>query len=137
MRTAQLLVIIIAALGLAGCASRDPNRSGLLEPYRFALPQGNYLTQEMLDQVKPGMTREQVRFVLGSPLVVSNFRNDRWDYVFRYQHPNKKAELRRVVVRFANDRVDVIDADALPQRDDSSDPALPGFRPQRSASTTR
>lgn len=137
MRTALLVAVLITAFGLAGCASRDPNRSGLLEPYRFALPQGNYVTQEMLDQVKPGMTREQVRFVLGSPLVVSNFRSDRWDYVFRYQHANRKAELRRVVIRFANDRVDAIDADALPQRDDSSDPALPGIRPQRSAGTIR
>jgi outer membrane protein assembly factor BamE len=137
MRPTKLVALLFIAIGVAACSSGDPNRSGLLEPYRFALPQGNYVTQEMLDQVKSGMTREQVRFVLGSPLVVSNFRNDRWDYVFRYQYPNRKAELRRVVIRFSNDRVASIDADALPQRDDSSDPALPGFRPQRSASAPR
>jgi outer membrane protein assembly factor BamE len=127
--------ISLVSLLLGGCVSRDPNRSGILEPYRFSLPQGNYVTQEMVDQLKPGMNREQVRFVMGSPLLISGFRNDRWDYVFRFQYPNRKAELRRVVVRFENERVAAIDADALPQRDDNNDPALPGYRAPSAKST--
>src|SRR5690606_1830411 len=61
--------ILAAASLLAGCSMNDPNRSGLLQPYRIDLPQGNYLTRESVDQVREGMTREQVRFLLGTPLL--------------------------------------------------------------------
>ena len=123
-------IALAALLVLAGgCASRSQDRSGLLEPHRIDLPQGNYVTREMLAQVKPGLTREQVRVVLGGPLLQSIFRADRWDYVFRYQRPSGQAELRRVVVRFADDRVHSVDSDTLPEREDGSDPAMPGYRP--------
>lgn len=124
------LVLIASAAGVAGC-SASPDRqesSGLFAPYRVDLPQGNYLTREMLDQVRPGMSREQVRAVLGLPLLNPAFRADRWDYVFRYQRPNGEVEQRRVLVRFADDKVQAIDADELPQREDPNDPALPGGR---------
>ena len=101
----------------------------MFEPYRIDLPQGNYLTREMLDQVRPGSTRDQVRAVLGVPLLSPLFRPERWDYVFRYQYPSGKAEVRRVVIRFKDDRVASIDADELPEREDPNDPLLPGARP--------
>ena len=124
---------LVAAVGLAsaGCASKDPNRSGLFEPFRIDLPQGNYLTREQVDQVREGMTRDQVRFLLGTPLLGQVFHTDRWDYVFRYTHPNGQSETRRVVVRFADERVASIQADPLPLREDMNDPALPGYRPQQ------
>jgi outer membrane protein assembly factor BamE len=128
-RAAALLAALAAAAALAGCGSSRPGSSGMFEPYRIDLPQGNYLTREMLDQVRPGSTRDQVRAVLGVPLLSPLFRPDRWDYVFRYQHPNGKAEVRRVVIRFTDDRVAAIDADELPEREDPNDPLLPGARP--------
>lgn len=125
----RALTLAAALAALAGCGTRDPNRSGLFEPYRIDLPQGNYLTRQQVEQVKEGMTREQVRFALGSPLLQHVFHPDRWDYVFRYQFPNGNTELRRVTVRFANDRVAAIEADELPLKEDANDPALPGYRP--------
>ncbi|RPH58078.1 MAG: outer membrane protein assembly factor BamE [Burkholderiales bacterium] len=130
----RLLPAVLAAVLLAGgCAQRDPNRSGLLQPYRSDLPQGNYLTQETLAQVKEGMTREQVRFVLGTPLLRHVFHPDRWDYVFRYQFPNGRAELRRATIVFRDDRVASIVAESLPAKEDPTDPALPGYRPPATA----
>lgn len=131
-RAARLAIACLAAgvaLGSAGCASKDASRSGLFEPYRSGLPQGNYLTRTQVDQVREGMSRDQVRFLLGTPLLGHVFHTDRWDYVFSFKHPNGRTELRRVTVRFANDRVSAIEADELPLREDPSDPALPGFRP--------
>lgn len=120
----------LGALTLAGC-STDRSQSGLFAPYRIAIPQGNYVNQQMLDQVREGMTREQVRLAIGTPLVADPFHPDRWDYVFRFQYPNGEAELRRVTVRFDNDLVSKVDADHLPERDDDRDPALPGYRPPK------
>jgi outer membrane protein assembly factor BamE len=122
------VVALALAAGLAGCASDDRSRSGLLQPYRIEVPQGNYVDQSMLRQVQPGMTPDQVRFVLGTPLLRDPFRPDRWDYVFRFQHPNGSADLRRATVHFAQGRVTQVEADALPETDEGSDPALPGFR---------
>lgn len=119
---------MLLAMAVAGCAGRDRSQSGLLSPYRIAIPQGNYLNQQMLDQVRAGMTREQVRLAIGTPLLADPFHPDRWDYVFRFQYPNGEAELRRVTIRFDNDIVSRIDADKLPERDDDRDPALPGYR---------
>jgi len=130
-RPGRVLLVGVALLILGGCASSDNTRSGLLEPYRFDIPQGNYVTQEMLDQVKPGMSREQVRFALGSPLLNAAFRTDRWNYIYRFQHANGRADVRRVVIFFADNQVDRIEADPLPVRDDNSDPALPGYRGNR------
>lgn len=130
-RMALCLGVLALSLALGACASKDTTRSGLFEPYRIDIPQGNYVTQQMLDQVKDGMSREQVRFALGSPLLVNPFRTDQWDYVYRYQHANGRADVRRVAIRFADNRVSGIQADALPQRDDNTDPALPGYRSTR------
>lgn len=124
---AAILVLLLAA----GCASSDRSRSGFLEPYKFAIPQGNYLNQQMLDQVREGMSREQVRMAIGSPLLTDIFHPHRWDYVFRFQYPNGDAELRKVTIEFREDRVASIKADPLPQRDDPNDPALPGYQPPK------
>jgi outer membrane protein assembly factor BamE len=131
-RLASTPAAILALLLLAtGCASSDRSRSGFLEPYKFAIPQGNYLNQQMLDQVREGMSREQVRMAIGSPLLTDIFHPHRWDYVFRFQYPNGDAELRKVTIEFREDRVASIKADPLPQRDDPNDPALPGYQPPK------
>ena len=128
-------VLFVSAVGLAGCAMSTDRQesSGFFSPYRVDLPQGNYVTREMLDQVQSGMTRDQVRAVLGSPLLTPVFQADRWDYVFRYQRPNREFEQRRVVIRFKDDRVAAIEAGELPQREDPNDPAMPGARAARKA----
>ena len=118
----------VALLAIGGCASNDPSRTGLFEPYRINLPQGNYITQAMLERVRPGMSPEQVRDALGSPLLGHIFHVDRWDYVYRFKHPNGSFEQRKVTVRFRNERVSEVQSDPLPQREDPADPALPGFK---------
>lgn len=117
-RPIPLLAALLVAIAATGCQSRDPSRGGLLQPYRQNIPQGNYVDQQMLSQVKPGMTRDQVRFALGSPLLTDVFHPDRWDYVFRMLYADGTVEQRRVTVHFGNDRVErVVAADPLPARE--------------------
>jgi outer membrane protein assembly factor BamE len=126
-----MTAVLLSLLLLGGCASSDRSRSGFLEPYKFSIPQGNYLNQQMLDQVRQGMSREQVRLTIGSPLLTDIFHPNRWDYVFRFQYANGDAELRKVTIEFRDDRVASVKADPLPQRDDPNDPALPGYQPPK------
>lgn len=127
-RSTCAVLALVALVTLAGCGFSRDRSSGIFEPYKIDLPQGNYVTREMLDKVATGMSREQVRYTLGSPLLNPLFRPNRWDYVFRYQYPSGKAELRRVVILFTDEKVAAIKADELPLRDDTSDPALPGYQ---------
>lgn len=100
-----------AVLGLATGACS----SNWFTPFRIEIQQGNFFTAETVAQVQPGMTREQVRFLLGTPLVTDPFRTNRWDYVFvRHQANFRGSEQRRVSVFFENDVVARIDGDVRP-----------------------
>lgn len=125
-----VLLALAAVTALAGCAS-DRSRSGFLEPYRFAIPQGNYINQQMLDEVHAGMSPDEVRLRIGTPLLTDVFHPNRWEYVFRFQYANGDSELRRVTVYFADNRVTEVKHDPLPARDDPNDPALPGYQPNQ------
>ncbi|MDZ7656618.1 MAG: outer membrane protein assembly factor BamE [Sulfurimicrobium sp.] len=82
--------------------------------YKIDIQQGNVVTQEMLSRLKPGMTRSQVRFALGTPLVTDVFHPNRWDYVYRFQKAGKLMEQSRVTVVFENDLLLRIEGDAVP-----------------------
>ena len=87
---------------------------GFLTPYRMEIQQGNYVTQEMVAQLKPGLTRDQVRFVLGTPLVSDIFHEERWDYVFVRQRANsQEVERRRIAVFFEDGKLKRVDGDIL------------------------
>ena len=108
---ATLWVGILAAV--TGCASQDRSRSGLFQPYRIEIPQGNYVDQSMFRQVKPGMTREQVRFALGTPLLTDPFRNDRWDYFYMMHKAGELTEQRVVTIVFSGNELLRIEGDVV------------------------
>jgi|GEM_PF-426486 len=78
---------------------------GIFSPYRVDVQQGNFVSQEMLSQLKEGMTQEQVQFALGTPLLHDIFHADRWDYLFRLQRRNGEVTTSRVSVFFKNKRL--------------------------------
>ncbi len=94
---------------------------GFLTPYQPDIQQGNFISQEMMQQLKVGMTREQVRFVLGTPLLTDIFHANRWDYPFRLQKGNGEVISSRVTIHFENDRVARIEGGGLPTERDFLD----------------
>ncbi len=98
-RAAGLLAAALAATGCASLQSSD-NILGVITPYRIEVVQGNVVTKEQLALVKPGMSRAQVRDVLGSPLLTDTFHADRWDYVFTIRRQGAEPQLRRIVAKF-------------------------------------
>ena len=106
MRT--LIVLIVA---IAGCR-QVPMLPGI-SPHKIDIQQGNYVTQDMVAKLKPGMSKSQVRFALGTPLVVDPFRTDRWDYIYVLQKGGKVVEQRRIVVVFQDDKLARIDGDVV------------------------
>ena len=93
-------MIVLAALALAACV------------YRIDIQQGNLLDEKAINQVDLGMTRSQVQFLLGTPMVSDSFHRDRWDYAYYYRcGRSHDADRRWVVVYFENDRVQRIERD--------------------------
>jgi outer membrane protein assembly factor BamE (lipoprotein component of BamABCDE complex) len=84
------------------------------KPYRIDIQQGNFLSPEMTAQLRKGMTREQVRFVLGTPLVTDIFHADRWDYVFYRELGNGTKEQKRLSVFFEDNKLARANGDNLP-----------------------
>ena len=110
MRT-YLSAAILASSLLAGCSF--DSIVGVVDPYRIDVRQGNYVNQDMVSQLKRGMSRDQVRFVLGSPLVVDMFRKDRWDYVYRFKPGSGAAEQRVISVFFVDEQLHHVEGDVV------------------------
>jgi outer membrane protein assembly factor BamE len=113
-----LAVVLLALVAmLPGCASMNAASeqvAGVITPYRADQVQGNAVTRERLEVVKVGMQREQVRAVLGTPLVASVFHADRWDYVFVLHRDGKIAHKRRLTLLFNGETLASISGDEVP-----------------------
>jgi outer membrane protein assembly factor BamE len=107
MRFALIFVVV----AIAGC--KQIPMLPTLTPYKVDVQQGNQVTQDMVEKLKPGMTRSQVRFLLGTPLVVDPFRNDRWDYVYLYYKGGQLIEQRRISILFEADKLKRVDGDVV------------------------
>jgi outer membrane protein assembly factor BamE len=94
---------LVAALLVAAVAACSVPRIPGITPYKMDIQQGNFVSQESIAQLKPGMSREQVRYLLGTPLVTDMFHADRWDYIYWREAPDGKREERRVALFFSAD----------------------------------
>ncbi|QXP85867.1 outer membrane protein assembly factor BamE [Methylococcus sp. Mc7] len=121
MHPHRTILSLIATLPLAACTYVD--RIPFL--YHLDIHQGNIVSQEMVDQLKPGMNRRQVTFIMGSPLTVSPFHDDRWDYVYSNQPGGEERVQRRISLMFDQDELVGLQGDfkpgELPSLDASKD----------------
>ena len=119
--TRILRVVALTFVGvLSGCGSLLPDKSivGIFKPYRFDRVQGNVVTREQLDVLHAGMSRNEVKDLLGTPLLASTFRTDRWDYAFTFSRQGQVPQSRHIAVYFKGDVLDRYEADDVPREDD-------------------
>jgi outer membrane protein assembly factor BamE len=113
----QRLALAAAALGLGGCGTFDSVSNRLISgitPYKVEIVQGNFVSREQVDALKPGMSRQQVREILGTPLVTDLFHADRWDYVFTLKRQGVPPQERRLTVFFKGDAMERAEGDTMP-----------------------
>ena len=104
-------------LALSACSTVDSASTRLVSvvtPYKIDVVQGNFVSREQAEMLKAGMSRGQVRDILGTPLLNSIFHANRWDYVFTFKRQNVEPQSRRVTVFFKDDLLEKVQADALP-----------------------
>ena len=107
---------LVSVLALVGCQAlqRTDSLVGFITPYRIDIVQGNAITKEQAEALKPGLTRLQVKDLLGTPLMADPFHASRWDYIFTLRRPNAVLQRRSVVVLFDGDLVKSVEAPDLP-----------------------
>lgn len=112
IRTFRLLCLAAAALAASACSSSWV--PGILRPYRPDVQQGNVVTKDMVDQLRPGMTRDQVRFLLGTPMLTDIFHQDRWDYPYYLRRRTGETQIRKLSVFFEEGKLARFDSDPMP-----------------------
>lgn len=116
LRPTQTLLVALACAAVTACSSLPDARkvTDTVSPYKIDVVQGNVVTREQAEYLKPGMPRAVVRDVLGTPLLASVFHADRWDYVFTLRRQGAESQARKVTVFFKNEVLERIEADDLP-----------------------
>jgi outer membrane protein assembly factor BamE len=117
LRQSRLVLAVAAALALlAGCGALDAGSrvKTAITPYRIEIVQGNFVSKEQVEALQKGMSRDQVRQILGTPLVTSVFHGERWDYVFTLKRQGVDPQQRRLTVYFQGEAMDRAEGDAMP-----------------------
>ena len=104
----RILVLLFAVL-CASCSSTLPS----LKPYHLDVQQGNVVTSKMMLQLKPGMAKSQVRYLMGTPLLQDSFHQDRWDYLYQMNKGGDVIERRRVILEFKEDGLVAVRGDVI------------------------
>ena len=112
MALALALPFVLAACSSVGDATRSTLHK--ITPYKVEVVQGNFVSQEQVRALQRGMSRQQVREILGTPLLTSVFHADRWDYVFTIKRQGVPEQERRLTVFFDGDRFDRAQGDEMP-----------------------
>jgi outer membrane protein assembly factor BamE len=106
--------VLLLAMLCAACGTALPS----VKPYKLDVQQGNVVTSKMLLQLRPGMTKSQVRFIMGTPLIQDSFHGNRWDYVYQMREKGKITEQRRVILDFENEVLKTVRGDVAPTGSD-------------------
>jgi outer membrane protein assembly factor BamE len=107
--TTLLSLLVLLAGGLSACSTS--NFPGV---HRLTIQQGNVITQSMIDKLKPGMTKSQVRYVLGNAVVDDSLVMNRWDYVYTVQIPGRPLVQKKLQIFFVEDRLSYFEGDWIP-----------------------
>ena len=120
------IFLLVLSLLVTACSSTLPS----IKPYKMPIQQGNLVTSKMMAQLKPGMTKTQVRFVMGTPLISDSFHKDQWDYFYQMENDGVIIEKRRVILIFEKDLLAKVKGDVIPAPQNKNE-ERPEIAPQK------
>jgi outer membrane protein assembly factor BamE len=120
------IFLFVLSLLVTACSSTLPS----IKPYKMPIQQGNLVTSKMMAQLKPGMTKTQVRFVMGTPLISDSFHKDQWDYFYQMENDGVIIEKRRVILIFEKDLLAKVKGDVIPAPQNKNE-ERPEIAPQK------
>ncbi len=104
------IFLLVLSLLVTACSPSLPS----IKPYKMPIQQGNLVTSKMMMQLKHGMTKTHVRFVMGTPLITDSFHKDQWDYFYQMEKDGAIIEKRRVILMFEKDLLAKVKGDVIP-----------------------
>ena len=107
----RFIFLTIFLVALQGCSGEGTRK--LPGVYRIDIQQGNVIEQEMLDKLKPGMAKDQVHFIMGTPTIVDPFRQDRWEYIYTFSKGGKRRQQRHITIFFEDDKLAYLDGSVV------------------------
>ena len=116
----QTALIVVACLVLGACSTAASmstsavNPVNWITPYKVDVIQGNFVSKEQVAQLRPGLSRDEVKAVLGTPLMASLFHADRWDYVFTLKRQGVEPQSFKYTVYFKDNLLERFEGDAMP-----------------------
>ena len=119
----KVVLLVTTILILSGCSTfRFPG------VHRISIQQGNVISQVMIDKLKPGMSKSQVRFILGNPVIDDSLRQDQWDYIYSIQFAGGTPAVRTLTLHFIEQRLSYFEGDFAPppKADDEPDESAKG-----------
>ena len=121
----KYIYVAFLAFSVGGCSLSQLKLPELKIPrvYKLTVQQGNVITQEMVDRLKPGMTRNQVEFVMGKPVLGDPFNDDQWVYIYTLEVPDYFNQVFKMVLAFEDDTLATISGDYIPQEADAESDA--------------
>lgn len=115
------VAVALACLPIVACSGlgeRSRDALSAVTPYKVEVVQGNFVSKEQAEALRPGMSRQQVREILGTPLLTDVFHSDRWDYVFTIRRQGIEPQQRRLTVFFDGERLVRFDGDPMPSEEE-------------------
>ena len=109
MKLNRKVSLLLLLLSLTGCGS-----IGFTGVYKLTIQQGNIVSQEMIDKLKPGMTRAQIQFVLGNPVLADAFDSQRWNYIYTIAYPDQPVIKQELIIVFEDNRLIRFEGDYVP-----------------------
>ena len=103
----RFLSCLLVLLVLMACSAEGTRK--LPGVYRVDVQQGNVLEQEMLDKLRPGMVKDQVHFIMGTPTIIDPFHNDRWEYIYTFSKGGGTRQQRHITIWFEDDKLAYLD----------------------------
>jgi outer membrane protein assembly factor BamE len=116
--------IILTAILCAACSDLS-SRLPTFHPYHLDIQQGNVITPKMMMQLRPGMSKAQVKFVMGTPLIADSFHANRWDYFYQMRKDGKVIEQRRVILEFEDEKLKRVRGDVIPATNNGTSASQP------------
>lgn len=118
MAAMRYLYLVVLALSVSGCSLSQLKLPELKIPrvYKLTVQQGNVITQEMIDRLEPGMTRSQVEYVMGRPVLQDPFNEDQWVYIYSIEIPDYLTSVVKLVLDFDGDTLTNISGDFAPSK---------------------
>ena len=107
----NLVILSISLILLTACSRSFDGSYNPPLLYKIDIQQGNVIEQEMLDKLRPGMDKNQVKFIMGTPVLIDPFHNERWEYIYSFQKGGRVREQRHITLHFEDDKLAFISGD--------------------------